>query len=41
MFLQTELKAEKTENGQLYGSSNSINNNLFNYDKITWLWMTK
>ncbi|MBN3521067.1 glycoside hydrolase family 31 protein [Algoriphagus lutimaris] len=40
-FSMTELKAEKTENGKLSGSSNAINNKKSNYSEITWRWMTK
>lgn len=40
-FSMTELKAEKTENGKLSGSSNAINNKKSNYSEITWCWMTK
>jgi alpha-D-xyloside xylohydrolase len=40
-FSITELKVEKTKDGELSGSSKSLNSDKFNYEKIIWRWMTK
>jgi alpha-D-xyloside xylohydrolase len=40
-FSITELKVEKTKDGELSGSSKPLNSEEFNYDDFIWRWMTK
>ncbi|MCP4311986.1 MAG: glycoside hydrolase family 31 protein [Bacteroidetes bacterium] len=36
----TELKTEKTEDGKWVGKSKALTKSKFNFDKISWSWMT-
>lgn len=36
----TELRVERKKSGELVGKSKLLNNNKFNFNKISWRWMT-
>ena len=37
----TELRVERKKNGKLIGKSKPLNKSKYNYENISWRWMTK